>query len=188
MEPSVSHTLRTSAVRAALATAILLLIPLLAMRFTDEVNWDLADFLVAGALLFAAGFAWRLAAARTGDGAYRIAMGIAIAAMLFLVWSNLAVGLIGAEDNPANRLYFAVPVVGFLGAALARFRPFGMALALLVAAITQGLITLAVFGIGIGDPWSEPWEVVWLNGFFVLLYCGSAGLFWRSARGSTASR
>jgi hypothetical protein len=166
----------------------LLLIPLLAMHFTDEVNWDLADFLVAGALLFAAGFAWQLAAAVTGDGAYRAAMGIAIAAMLILVWGTLAVGIIGAEDNPANRLYFAVPVVGFLGAALARFRPLGMALALIMSALAQVLITLVAFGFGIGAPWTEPLEVVWLNGFFVLLYCGSAWLFWRSGRGSTASR
>lgn len=129
-----------------------------------------------------------LAAARTDDGAYRIAMGIAIAAMLILVWGNLAVGIIGAEDNPANRLYFTVPVVGFLGAVLARFRPLGMALALAVAALAQVLITLAAFGSGIGAPWTEPLEVVWLNGFFVLLYCGSAWLFWRSGRGSTASR
>lgn len=183
-----SHTLRTSAIRAAFAAVVLLLIPLLAMHFTDEVNWDLADFLVAGALLFAAGFAWQLAAAGTGDRAYRTAMGIAIAAMLILVWGNLAVGIIGAEDNPANRLYFAVPVVGFLGATLARFRPLGMALALIGAALAQVLITLAAFAAGIGDPWNESLEVVWLNGFFVLLYCGSAWLFRRSARGSTASR
>jgi hypothetical protein len=188
MQHSMSHTLRTSAIRAAFATVALLLIPLLAMYFTDEVNWDLADFLVAGTLLFSAGFAWQLAAARTGDGAYRTAMGIAIVALLLLVWGNLAVGIIGAEDNPANRLYFAVPVVGFLGAALARFRPLGMALALIVSALAQVLITLAALGSGLGGSWSEPLEVVWLNGFFVLLYCGSACLFWRSARGSTASR
>ncbi len=30
---------------------ILLLIPLMAMQFTDEVNWTLSDFVVAGALL-----------------------------------------------------------------------------------------------------------------------------------------
>ena len=57
-----------------------------------------------------------------------------------------------------------------------------------VAALAQVLITLAVFGSGIGGSWSEPLEMVWLNGFFVLLYCGSAWLFWRSGRGTSASR
>ena len=40
-----------SAVRVALATAFILLLPLVAMQITDEVDWGLADFAVAGALL-----------------------------------------------------------------------------------------------------------------------------------------
>ena len=48
--------------RMALATAFLLLLPLLAMQFTDEVVWDLADFAVAGALLFGAGLTYELVA------------------------------------------------------------------------------------------------------------------------------
>lgn len=38
--------------RVALVTGLLLLVPLVAMQFTDEVRWNLADFVVAGALLF----------------------------------------------------------------------------------------------------------------------------------------
>ena len=34
---------------------VLLLVPLVAMQFTREVRWGLADFIVAGALLFGAG-------------------------------------------------------------------------------------------------------------------------------------
>src|SRR5688572_15513319 len=34
-----------------LATAFILLIPLIAMQFTDEVNWNLTDFVIIGALL-----------------------------------------------------------------------------------------------------------------------------------------
>ena len=38
-----------------LAISMLLLIPLIAMQFTDEVNWTLFDFVIAGALLFGTG-------------------------------------------------------------------------------------------------------------------------------------
>ena len=38
--------------------------------------------------------------------------------------------IIGSEDHPANRMYHGVLAVGFLGALIARFRPRGMALAL----------------------------------------------------------
>ena len=38
-----------------LATGFVLLVPLLAMRFTDEVAWTLLDFVTAGTLVFGAG-------------------------------------------------------------------------------------------------------------------------------------
>jgi len=45
-----------SMVSVALATAGLLLIPLLAMQYTDEVAWGPGDIVIAGALLFGAEF------------------------------------------------------------------------------------------------------------------------------------
>lgn len=39
-----------------LVTATLLLIPLIAMQFTEEVNWNFAYFIVAGALLMGGWF------------------------------------------------------------------------------------------------------------------------------------
>ena len=107
--------------RVALVTGLLLLVPLVAMQFTDEVRWNLADFVVAGALLFGAGATYQLLAARTDNLAYRAAVGVAVGATLMLVWANLAVGLIGSEDNPANLMYLGVLAVGIIGALVARF-------------------------------------------------------------------
>jgi hypothetical protein len=89
-------------VRVALGTVVLLMIPLVAMRFTDVVAWDRTDFLVAGALLFGAGAAFVLIARRTSRPGYRAAVGLAVGTGLLLTWMNLAVGLIGSDDNPAN--------------------------------------------------------------------------------------
>jgi len=78
----------------ALATAIILLVPLIAMQFTDEVVWDFADFVVAGILLFGTGLAFRLVAGRFAKRSHRIAVSLALASALLLVWAQLAVGLV----------------------------------------------------------------------------------------------
>jgi len=81
-------------VRVVLITALILSVPLIAMRFTDEVNWGFADFAVAGALLVSAGLTFVWVAGKTGNIAYRAAIGVAVAAALLLVWIELAVGII----------------------------------------------------------------------------------------------
>ena len=82
-------------IRIALATAFLLLLPLLAMQFTDEVAWDLADFAIAGALLFGTGLAYELIVRKTDNTTYRAAVGAALAVALLLIWLELAVGIFG---------------------------------------------------------------------------------------------
>ena len=77
------------------AAALMLLLPLLAMQVTDEVDWDVADFAIFSTMLGGAGGAFELAAGRTGNTAYRAAIGVALAAAFILVWMNLAVGIIG---------------------------------------------------------------------------------------------
>jgi len=80
-------------VRLAMGTALLLLVPLLAMQFTDEVDWTLGDFVVAGVLVFGAGLMYQLVAPSVPVGAYRLAVGAVISATLLLLWVALAVGL-----------------------------------------------------------------------------------------------
>ena len=56
-----SKPLHRPAVRVALGVALVLLLPLVAMQFTDEVVWTLWDFIVVGVLLTAIGVAIELA-------------------------------------------------------------------------------------------------------------------------------
>ena len=115
-----------------------LLLPLAAMQVTDEVNWGAGDFAVAGALVLGVGVTYELAARATGNGAYRAAVAVALAAAFILVWISLAVGVIGSEGDPANLMYGGVLAVGIVGAVLARGRPRGMARALLATALAAG--------------------------------------------------
>ena len=80
---------------------------------------------------------------RMGGGrAYAIGLGLTIAGVLLMSWANLAVGIIGNEEDPANRLYWGVVAVALAGAVLARFRPRGMALALAATALAQTVVAV----------------------------------------------
>lgn len=94
MSPSSSALLR-QLLAVALGAAGLLLIPLVAMQFTDEVAWTASDFIAAACLLGGAGLLYVLAARLARTGGQRAALGLAVAALLLLVWAELAVGLFG---------------------------------------------------------------------------------------------
>ncbi len=68
-----------------------------------------------------------------------------------LVWINLAVGIIGTENNRANLMFSGVLMVGAVGTLIARFQPQGMASALIATAVAQALIAVItlVFGLGL---------------------------------------
>ena len=69
------------------------------------VNWDIADFLVFGALLAGVAGCFWLVVRRTDNIAYRTGVGIALAAAFILIWVSGAVGIIGAPGNDANLMY-----------------------------------------------------------------------------------
>ena len=73
--------------------AILLLIPIIAMQFTDEVNWNLFDFIIAGILLFSIGFACELVLKKVKNIFHRLLLFIMLLAVFFIVWAELAVGI-----------------------------------------------------------------------------------------------
>ena len=76
----------------ALATGLVLLIPLIAMAFTDRVAWGALDFIVAGCLLFGTGSSFVLVA-RKVPRRHRGAIGGVFALALLYVWAELAVGI-----------------------------------------------------------------------------------------------
>jgi len=153
----------------------LLLLPLVAMQFTDEVDWTPGDFIVAGVMLGSVGAAFELAA-RARSWAYRGAAAAAIVAAFLLTWSNLAVGFIGDGDHPVNLLCFGIVLAALLGGLLVRFRAAGMAVVMLAPAAGQVVLGAVAFA---GGETAAGRAAVLLTG----LWLASALLFRRAARG-----
>jgi hypothetical protein len=127
---------------AGWGTAVaLILLPLIAMRFTDQVAWSASDFGFAIPLIGGGGIAYELVVRMTGNAAYRAAVAVALLTSFLLVWSNLAVGIVGDEDNPANLAFFGVVAIVIAGAFVARLQPEGMARALFATAFAQLLVS-----------------------------------------------
>ena len=157
------------------AAAALMLLPVLAIRGFDPAAWDPpGDFIFLAILFGGVAVAWELAARVSPGSAYKVAIGMAVAAGFLSAWINLAVGIIGSEDNPANLIYAAVIAVAAAGASLARFHPPGMARAMLAAAVAQGLAFIAALAAGLG--FTGPITV-----FFTALWLISAWLFLKAA-------
>lgn len=76
-------------------SALILLIPLIAMQFTNEVNWTLLDFVVAGILLFGTGLLCELVIRKVSKIKYRIIICLVLLVILLLIWAELAVGIFG---------------------------------------------------------------------------------------------
>ena len=162
----------------AAAVALILMVPLVAMQFTNEVVWDETDFIVAGVLLFGTGLAYELVARKGGTIAYRSAVSVALAAALLLVWMHLAVA---TEDDSPGLLLFGVLVVGIIGAIIARFRPHGMARALFATALAQALAAVIAM-----IAWEQYFEVLILMDSS--LRCGSDRLCCFDARRASTAK
>jgi hypothetical protein len=92
-----------SAVRVALATVLMLLLPLIAMQFTEEVDWSAPDFVLAGVLVAGTGLLLEVAARKPGKIVYRAAaIAIGVAAMV----------LGEADDAPGLVLFGCLLIAG----------------------------------------------------------------------------
>jgi hypothetical protein len=75
--------------------AVILLIPLIAMQFTEEVKWTLSDFLVMGFLLIGTGLLCELVIRKVRKINWRIAFCFLLLLAFLIIWAELAVGIFG---------------------------------------------------------------------------------------------
>lgn len=73
--------------------ALILLVPLIAMQFTDEVAWTIEDFVVAGAFLFTASVILNLVIIKIKSKNKRLWLSFIIVFVFIVIWVELAVGI-----------------------------------------------------------------------------------------------
>ncbi len=74
----------------------LLSIPLVGNLISNEANWSVSDFLIAGALLFITAFLINLVRSRIKKQSQKVLVTIFILLALALIWLELAVGIFGS--------------------------------------------------------------------------------------------
>ncbi|MEA1072607.1 hypothetical protein [Sphingomonas sp. LY160] len=153
---------------------LLLLLPAVAMQFTDEVNWTASDFIFAAIVFGITGSLIEFMVRRSPNAAYRSGAVVAVLGLFLLVWLNAAVGLIGSENSDANAMYAGVIGVLIVGTILSRLRAAAMVQALVATAIAQAIVGFIA--------------IVWQLGFkgpdimFIGIWLASAALFHVSSR------
>ncbi len=76
--------------------AAILMVPLVAMQFSSDVNWSLPDFVIMGVLLVGMGLMYVTVSRNLTNPRYRLAVGVGLAFALLLMWAELAVGVFGS--------------------------------------------------------------------------------------------
>ena len=164
------------------AAVALLVAPLIAMRFTSEVNWTASDFIFAGILFALIGGAFELAVWASRNRAYRAGAALALLGTLLTIWANLAVGIVGSEDNPATQLFFVALLIGIVLACIGRFRAQAMSLGTVATAASLAI----AFVIAVMQPTDEPFvphiREAFGTGVFAVLFLASSALFRKAAR------
>ena len=157
--------------------AALLLLPAVAMQFTEEVDWDAFDFIFAAIVFGSVGLIVELTVRSSPSMAFRGAVFLALAAAFMIIWGNAAVGFIGDENNPANLMFGAVLAVALLGSIASLFRAKGMALTMFAAAAVEfGVGLTAVAGNMASGP-AAPFDVIGATMVLTTMWLASGALF-----------
>ena len=74
---------------------LLLLLPLIGMFVSNEVNWSFFDFFIMGILILSLSFGIKQVFKTTKNTKYRILIIGLILILFLLIWAELAVGIFG---------------------------------------------------------------------------------------------
>lgn len=171
--------------RPLIVTALILILPLIGINTVEGWNWTGSDFVGAGVLLFIPALAFELLIRKSGSLLYKLGAALAVLTIFLIVWVNLAVGIIGDEDNPSNVLYFFAVITAISGWFVAGTDARRIARAMFATAAVLVLIPLLIITGAPNAVLAESSGMVRylaLSSFFVLMFVGSALMFRKSVR------
>lgn len=171
-------SLSQSVLWVASITLLILSVPLVAMLFTDEVNWSFPDFIIMGVLIFSTGLSYVLLTRSSSNIIYRVAFAMTIGSTFLLVWVNLAVGLIGSGPNAANLMYAGIVALIIIGTFVSRFTAKGMERVMFAVVVAFMLVASIQLLSGMNEySGSSVIEIIGVNAFFATLFAISGLLF-----------
>src|SRR5215471_20770359 len=135
-----NHARRSLWKSPASVTAVILLILLLANHFVDGWNWPPKAFVLFGIVIFGIGLTYELVTRNVNTLAYRSAVGLALVSGFVLFWGNFVQAADDVNPVPGAMMYLVVPILGIIGAVIARFRSNGMARTMFATALAQALV------------------------------------------------
>lgn len=148
---------------------------LLSLPAIFRFPWTTSDFVIMGIMLGSVGLGIEFLVRRSGSIGFRLGSIVAVLTAFMTVWANLAVGMIGSEDNPYNLYFMAIPPTVFVAAGLARFDARHTAWIMAGAAGVQ--LALALGGMDFDLRGAR------FSSFFAFLWLIAATLFWSAAVG-----
>lgn len=180
----ISNTIRPAGLGARQAlwigAAALFMLPVIASLLTQEMAWSIGDFALFAAMLLGVCGSYEMAMLLSDHRAYRLGFALTLFGVFVLVFANLAVGIIGSENNPANLIFFAIPLAGVLGALISRFKARGLSRTLYVMASMQ-VLAAPLFGSG------DLVFAVFVSAMFTAIWLAAAAAFHWAAREARAA-
>ena len=135
--------------------------------------WTAFDFILRSVLLGSVGLGIEFFVRRSGSTFARLGAAVAVIGAFLTIWVNLAVGMIGAQDNPYNLLFIGLLVAVALGGFAVRLKPSAMVWLLSSAALLHRAIALGGLSADPGGaPFAAFFAIFWLLG--AALYRGAA--------------
>lgn len=80
-------------IRSILVAELVLLVPLIAMQFSDEWDWGPLDFVVVGVLLAGVGVDGQMIINGMKNNYRQVFAGLVLALAMVVIWVELAVGI-----------------------------------------------------------------------------------------------
>ena len=114
---------------------------------------------------------------------YKFAVALGLVTAFLLIWVNLAVGIIGTEDNKANLMFLAILLIGLIGIIKVRFQSLGMSYVMLLLTMSHIIVAAIdlIFQFGSQGPiW--PIDTIGASCIFAILWFGAALLFRKAAQ------